>query len=82
MCVSQVIFNGITHESYVDQLVTSMVPLADSNMMTKLYRHNWEVKHLQQWAYLLATPTISFLGRLYTVKLQFHRITHADSSRQ
>jgi hypothetical protein len=50
MFVSQVILSGITLEPRVDQLVTTKVTLADSNMMTQLCRHNWEVKNLQQCA--------------------------------
>jgi len=50
MFVSQVIFSGITLEPLVDQLVTSRLALADSNMMTQLCRHYWEVKNLQHCA--------------------------------
>jgi hypothetical protein len=50
MFVSQVILSGITLEPHVDQLVTIKVALADSNMMTQLCRHYWEVKNLQQCA--------------------------------
>jgi hypothetical protein len=50
MVVSQVILSGITLEPRVDQLVVALAALADSNMMTQLCRHNWEVKNLQQCA--------------------------------
>ena len=50
MVVSQVIFSGITLEPHVDQLVMTIVTLADSNRMKQLYHHNWEVKNLQQCA--------------------------------
>jgi hypothetical protein len=56
MFVSQVILSGITLEPHVDQLVKTTVALADSTMMMQLSRHSWEVKNLQQCAYLLATP--------------------------
>jgi len=46
--VSQWILSTIALEPHVDQLVTSQLSLADSNMMTQLCRHNWEVKTLQQ----------------------------------
>jgi hypothetical protein len=50
MVISQVILSGITLEPRVNQLVKTMVILADSTMMMQLCRHNWEVKNLQQWA--------------------------------
>ena len=48
MFVSQVILSWIALEPRVDQLVTSQLALADSNMMTQLCRHYWEVKNLPQ----------------------------------
>ena len=50
MCVSQVILSGITLESRVDQLVRTMITLADSTVMMQLCCHNWEVTNLQQRA--------------------------------
>jgi len=38
MFVSEVIFSGITLELRVDRLLTSLIALADSNMMTQLCR--------------------------------------------
>jgi len=48
MFVSEVILNGITLEPRIDQLVKTTVTLAASTLMMQLYRHNWEVKNLQQ----------------------------------
>ena len=50
MVVSQVILSGILHQPRVDQLVKTMVALADSTMMMELCRHYWEVKNPQQCA--------------------------------
>ena len=50
MVVSQVILSRITLEPRVDLLVKIKVALAESNMMTQLCRHNWQVKNLQQCA--------------------------------
>jgi len=50
MVVSQAVHTGITLEPRVDSLVTATVALADTNMMTQLCCHNWEVKNLQQCA--------------------------------
>ena len=46
MCVSQVIFSGMTLEPCVDQVVISQLALADSNVMMQLCRHYQEVKKL------------------------------------
>ena len=75
MAVSQVILRGITLEPHGDQLVKTTVALADSNMMTQLCRHNWEVKNLQQCTSLLTTPTISYLAGQLIVKLRLRRTT-------
>jgi len=50
---------------------------ADSLMMMQLCCHYWEVKNLQQCAWLLATFTISYLAGQHTVKLCLRRITCA-----
>jgi hypothetical protein len=50
MVVSHGGLSGFTHEPHVDQLVETMVALADSGMMMQLCRHYWEVKNLQQCA--------------------------------
>jgi hypothetical protein len=50
MFVSQVVLSGVTLEPRVDQLAMIKITLADSDMMTQLCRHNWEVKNLQQCA--------------------------------
>jgi len=44
MVVSQVVLSGITLQPRIDSLVTATVTLADSNMMTHLCHHNWDVK--------------------------------------
>jgi len=50
MIVRQEILSGITLGPRVDQLVETIVALADSTMMMQLCRHNWKVKNLQQCA--------------------------------
>jgi len=77
MVVSQVVFSGIILGLRVDWLVISMSWLADSFSMMQSWRHYWEVKNLQQCAWLLATPTISYLAGQHTVKLRLRRITCA-----
>ena len=77
MFVSQVILSGITLEPRVDQLVATTVTLADSNMMMQLCRPNWEVKNLQQCAYLLATSIKPYQAGQHIVKLWLRRITCA-----
>jgi len=59
----------------------SQLALEDSNMMTQLSRHYWEVENLQQCAKLWATPTISYLAGQHTVKLQLRRITCAPDDK-
>jgi hypothetical protein len=49
MFVSQLMISGITIGLHIDQLVTSMLALADSNIMMQLCSHNWEVKNLQRY---------------------------------
>jgi len=44
--VSQVILSRITPEPYVDQLATSQLALAHSNMMMQFFRNYWDVKIL------------------------------------
>jgi hypothetical protein len=70
MFVSQVILSRITLKRRVDQFVETTIALADSVMMMQLCRHNWEVKNLQQWAELLATPIKPYLGGPRIVKLR------------
>ena len=65
--VSEVMFSGLTVEPHVGQLVTRILVLADSLMMMQSCRQYWEVKNPQQCAYLLATPTISYLAGQHTV---------------
>jgi len=74
MFVSRVIFSGIILRPHVDQVVIGTPWPADSHMMMQLCRHYWEVKNLQQWAYLLAILTISYLVGQHTVKLRLRRI--------
>ena len=76
------ILSGITPESRVDQLVTSQLAPADSNMMTQLCCHYWAVTNLQQCAELLATITISYLAGQYAVKLQICLIMWAADDKQ
>ena len=77
MVVSPVVFSGITFELHVDQIVMSTLALADSLMMMQLCCYYWDVNSLQQCAWSLATPTISYLVGQHTVKLRLHRITCA-----
>jgi hypothetical protein len=77
MFVSQDVLSGITLEPRVDQLVKIPVALPHSTMMMQFCRHNWEVKNLQQCAYLLATPRKPCLAGLHIAKLRLCRITWA-----
>jgi hypothetical protein len=43
MVIGHVIFSGMTLGLRVDQFLTSMPTLADSNMMMQLCCHNWQI---------------------------------------
>ena len=44
----QVIFQAITLVPHIDQLVTSTISQEDSNILTQLYCHYWEVNNIPQ----------------------------------
>ena len=56
--------------------------IADSLLMMQLWRYGWEVKNLQQCAWLLTTFTLSYLPGQHTVKLRLRRITCAADNKR